>query len=272
MIKPVDGGGGLGIWLIEEKSQLSVVVNKLINTVNYGGRGFSGFIVECWLAGDEYSLQGVVHNGVPQALTCCQKVVEQHRDKEGAIGFYESGHVASSAEILPPSFSRMMTFCCETFGYRQGAFHIDFIVVEGVPHFLEMGFRLSGMGVVNLVQEVTGINWAEVSFRLEAGEPLSKLVFAPPRAVGQLRLRQPLQLRAAENWIAEHQQGALLPSLNLPALNVSQRSSLYADLTRHAGILATFRLAANGRDDILAIFKQMTAQSVKVGSDMLCAG
>jgi hypothetical protein len=31
--------------------------------------------------------------------------------------------------------------------YRQGAFHIDFILVNGIPHFLEMGFRLSGMGV-----------------------------------------------------------------------------------------------------------------------------
>ena len=50
VIKPVDGGGGLGIWLVEEPSQLDAAVTKLVETMNYGGRGFSGFIVESRLA------------------------------------------------------------------------------------------------------------------------------------------------------------------------------------------------------------------------------
>ena len=166
-----------------------------------------------------------------------------------------------------------MTFCCETFGYRQGAFHIDFIVVNGVPHFLEMGFRLSGMGVATLVQATTGINWAEVTFRLEAGGALPAFTFTPPGAVGQLRLRQPAQLQAAERWIDQHQQGALLPPLRLPALQVSPRSSLYADLTRHAGILATFSLTAATREPIMTTFQQViAAQSVTAGRDKVCAG
>lgn len=273
VIKPVDGGGGLGIWLVESPAQLGVVVRRLDETMNYGGRGFSGFIVESWLEGDEYSLQGVVYDGRPYALTCCQKVIEQQRDAQGGVSFYESGHVAVAAEALPSAFASLMTFCCETFGYRLGAFHIDFIVVDGVPHFLEMGFRLSGMGVVNLVQETTGINWAEIAFLLEAGGAMPALRFsAPPHAVGQLRLRQPAQLRQAENWIAEHHQGALLPPLALPGLQVSRRSSLYADLTRHAGILGVLRLTAAGRDDILAVFNSMVRNAAAVsGGNLLCA-
>ncbi|WP_256844593.1 MULTISPECIES: acetyl-CoA carboxylase biotin carboxylase subunit family protein [unclassified Pantoea] len=273
VVKPVDGGGGLGIWLIEHADQLHSVVKQLVQTMNYGGRGFSGFIVESALIGDEFSLQGVVHQGHPQALTCCQKVIEQHRDAEGCVSFYESGHVAMAAAALPASFSSLMTFCCETFGYRQGAFHIDFIVVNGVPHFLEMGFRLSGMGVATLVHEATGINWAEVTFRLEAGGALPVFAFTTPGAVGQLRLRQPAQLQAAERWIDQHQQGALLPPLRLPALQVSSRSSLYADLTRHAGILATFSLTATAREPIMTTFQQViAAQPVAAGRDKVCAG
>ena len=95
---------------------------------------------------------------------------------------------------------------------------------------------------------------------------------APPRAVGQLRLRQPAQLRQAESWIAEHQQGALLPPLTFPGLQVSRRSSLYADLTRHAGILGTLRLAADGRDDILAVFNNLVrATSLLSEGNLLCA-
>jgi hypothetical protein len=273
VIKPVDGGGGLGIWLVEEASQLDAVIGKLVETMNYGGRGFSGFIVESWLPGDEYSLQGVVDNGHAVALTCCQKVIEHHIDAEGCISFYESGHVAMAAQQLPAAFASLMSFCCETFGYRQGAFHIDFIMVNGEPHFLEMGFRLSGMGVVNLVEEVTGINWAEVAFQIEAGRGLPVLRFPDqPQAIGRLRLRQRLQYDAAERWIAQHQRGQLLPPLNLPALAVSPRSSLYADLTRHAGILATFRLAAESRDDVLAVFQQiLDVPSLAPRRDLLCA-
>lgn len=273
VVKPVDGGGGLGIWLIEHAGQLHSVVQKLVQTMNYGGRGFSGFIVESALTGTEFSLQGVVHQGAPQALTCCQKVIEQQRDAEGCVSFCESGHVAMAATALPASFSSLMRFCCETFGYRQGAFHIDFIVVNGVPHFLEMGFRLSGMGVAALVQAVTGVNWAEIAFRLEAGGTLPRFAFAGSGAVGQLRLRQPVQLQAAERWIDDHQQGALLPVLRLPALQVSPRSSLYADLTRHAGILATFSLSATSREPIMTTFQQIVdAQPVSAGRDKVCAG
>ena len=273
VVKPVDGGGGLGIWLIEHAGQLHSVVQKLVQTMNYGGRGFSGFIVESALTGTEFSLQGVVHQGAPQALTCCQKVIEQPRDAEGCVSFCESGHVAMAATALPASFISLMRFCCETFGYRQGAFHIDFIVVNGVPHFLEMGFRLSGMGVAALVQAVTGVNWAEIAFRLEAGGTLPRFAFAGSGAVGQLRLRQPVQLQAAERWIDDHQQGALLPVLRLPALQVSPRSSLYADLTRHAGILATFSLSATSREPIMTTFQQIVdAQPVSAGRDKVCAG
>jgi hypothetical protein len=108
VVKPVDGGGGLGIWLIEHADQLHSVVKQLVQTMNYGGRGFSGFIVESALIGDEFSLQGVVHQGHPQALTCCQKVIEQHRDAEGCVSFYESGHVAMAAAALPASFSNLL--------------------------------------------------------------------------------------------------------------------------------------------------------------------
>jgi len=273
VIKPVDGGGGLGIWLVEEASQLDAVIARLLDTMNYGGRGFTGFIVESWLAGDEYSLQGVVENGHAVALTCCQKVIEQHTEADGCISFYESGHVAMAAQQLPAAFTSLMSFCCETFGYRRGAFHIDFIMVNGEPHFLEMGFRLSGMGVVNLVEEVTGINWAEVAFQVEAGRGLPELHFASPsQAVGRLRLRQRLQYDAAGRWIAEHQRGQLLPPLNLPALEVSPRSSLYADLTRHAGILATLRLPAASRDEILAVFHALLAvPALTSRRDLLCA-
>ncbi|HAT00811.1 MAG TPA: hypothetical protein DCS68_11775 [Pantoea agglomerans] len=63
------------------------------------------------------------------------------------------------------------------------------------------------------------------------------------------------------------------PPLRLPALQVSSRSSLYADLTRHAGILATFSLTATAREPIMTTFQQViAAQPVAAGRDKVCAG
>lgn len=273
VIKPIDGGGGLGIWLVKTPEDLDNALGKLSVTNNYGGRSFSGFIVETWLQGEEFSLQGVVANGQAWALTCCQKVIERTTDDEGNIGFYESAHVAMSAEELPATFTQLMDHCCETFNYRQGAFHIDFIVVNGVAHFLEMGFRLSGMGVVNLVKDTTGLNWAEIAFNIEQGKPFEGINFQQmPRAIGQLHLRQASQLSAARHWIDQNQRGHLLSPIKFPQPNVTSESSLYADLTRHAGILGTLHLIASHRQEILEVFHKITSIDVALtDEDLECA-
>ncbi|RWR03336.1 arginase [[Pantoea] beijingensis] len=274
VIKPVDGGGGLGVWLVKSPQQLDKAIDKLVTTMNYGGRSFSGFIVECWLPGEEYSLQGVVSDGVPHALTYCQKLIEPVTTPEGITSFYESGHIATAADELPKAFTDLMHLCCDAFDYRQGAFHIDFILVNGVAHFLEMGFRLSGMGIVNLVKEVTDLNWAEIAFNLEQGKPFTGLTpGSAKKAIGQLRLRQPSQLSAAERWVDQHPQGCIIPPVKLPQLSVSTRSTLYADLTRHAGVLGTLRLEARDRHEVMSVFNVIsTLKPLPEQRDLQCAG
>ncbi|MBJ8678589.1 ATP-grasp domain-containing protein [Citrobacter freundii] len=262
VIKPIDGGGGLGIWLVKTPATLDDAVNKLAMTMNYGGRPFSGFIVEDYLQGEEYSLQGVVCNGEPWVLTCCQKVIETAENSNGNISFYESGHVASPAHNLPEPFRRLMHQCCENFGYQQGAFHIDFIMVKDTPYFLEMGFRLSGMGVVSLVKEVTGLNWAEIAFNIEQEKPYENISHSRHSfSAGQLRLRQAAHLSAAELWVNQNRHGHIVPPVKFPQPDISSESPLYADLTRHAGILGILHLTADDPKEILSVFQDITSEN-----------
>ncbi|MBA2817912.1 hypothetical protein [Candidatus Pantoea persica] len=64
----------------------------------------------------------------------------------------------------------------------------------------------------------------------------------------------------------------MLLLLNPPSLQVSRLSSLYADLTRHAGLLGILRLSAGGRDNILAMFNDMVRATSRIsGGNLLCA-
>ena len=274
VVKPIDGGGGLGIWLVKTADDLDTAIDKLATTNNYGGRRFSGFIVESWLHGVEFSLQGIVSEGIPYALTCCQKLIEHSESPDGTISFYESGHVGIAACQLPSTFTHLMSVCCETFDYRKGSFHIDFILVDGVPYFLEMGFRLSGMGVVDLVKEVTGLSWARIAFNIEQGKPFTGLELdTTPKAVGQLRLRQSNQLMAAELWVKKNKRGNVHAPMKLPQLSVASDSTLYSDLTRHAGILGTLKLVSNCQHDIMSVFNSiLNTAPLPLRKSLLCAG
>ena len=45
-------------------------------------------------------------------------------------------------------------------GYENGPFYLDLIRSEGTYYFIEAGLRLSASGVVDIVNEVSGVDWA----------------------------------------------------------------------------------------------------------------
>ncbi|MHC8314645.1 ATP-grasp domain-containing protein [Pseudomonas sp. LB3P31] len=257
IIKPVDGGGGLGVWMVENGDQLDSAVHQLNLTMNYGGRPFKGFIVETWLDGEEFSIQGVVYEGKPYALTYCQKLIERVVSQENIISFYESGHVGVTGSRMPQAYVDLMTACCDTFNYNRGAFHIDFIVVDNVPYFIEMGFRLSGMGVASLVKQASGVDWAGIAFGLEEGKGLQLPAIVNLEAVGQLRLRCLEQLGRAKLWVDKFGQGEVLTLGKTQPIKIALDSTLYADLTRHAGVLSVFKLASEDAFNIVSAFKDI---------------
>jgi len=254
IIKPVDSGGGLGVWLISSDRELKCALWELKQTKNYGGSCFSGFLVEQYLEGDEFSLQGVVSGNKSHALACCKKIIERDAISGDPRGFRESGHVAFSSTCIPQSFKTLMEFCCKRFGYNEGAFHIDFIVVDDIIYFIEMGFRMSGMGISSIVDYVSGKSWSKISFQIAEGKHFDDVALDNDcRASGQLRIRTFRQLRAAEHFIQKARNGTITyrdpetrTALHMPCLD--------ADLSRHSGILGTLELRGKYHDRILEDF------------------
>lgn len=200
VVKPDNGGGGLGVYLARTREHLAEVRAVLDGVSNYDGGPFTGWIVEEYVPGVEMSVQAVARDGKAVILTTCEKLTNIETEGNGVGSFRESGHVARPGAEADPSLRSFVESCIEAVGYRTGPFHIDLIRSSaGELYLIEMGFRLSGMRVSELVGAVSGLDWAEEAFAAHLGTPHGGAAArSSARYAGQLTLRQAAQIEAAK--------------------------------------------------------------------------
>ncbi|MEV0253572.1 ATP-grasp domain-containing protein [Streptomyces sp. NPDC050732] len=246
VVKPVDGGGGLGVHLVGDEAERDRALHRIGAAANFGGAAFADVLVEEQVVGNEYSLQCLAWEGKAHLLSMCEKVVLTEEDGESR-GFRECGHMATAGDNAPLRFRELAQWCAEATGYREGPFHIDLIDTAEGPYFLEMGFRLSGFGLVSFVEYATGLDWAERVFTAHADrqEPVAPACDPPHRTVAQLVATRPQQLAIGRAWAACDPRVSVTAAPATPDLRLftaSDLAALAADRERHATILGTVRM------------------------------
>lgn len=268
VIKPVDGGGGLGVFLINNALEQEQALATFQTLTNYDGGAFQGILIEQYIPGTEYSVQGVVHNGRAHCLTICKKYIgtEEITGPYVLQGFRELGHIASCGKLASPALKRCVQTCVDTFGYQNGPFHADFVQSSQGFTFLEMGFRLSGGGLVRLVEHASGYNWAEEVFRLHLEETSEQQASAlHSTVVGQFSVRFLAEIEAARRL---QQQGYVVAIEQFSAPKVAPTaSSLASDLLRHTGFLGRVIISTTTLEETQQLiercfFQQVIADSV----------
>ena len=248
VVKPNDGGGSLGVLLIGDADGLRVACEALTGLNNFDGGAFDGWMVEEYVEGDEFSVQGVVREGHVTILTVCEKIIatEPLRDGTAVWGFRETGHVAGPGALADIDMVQFTRTCLAAVGYRHGPFHVDLMRKADQMHLLEMGFRLSGFRVADLVTRVSGIDWGDEAFRALLDEPQGR-IDDTVRYVGHLSARRPVELHNAAALAASGLR-VEIQRIEPPALPDEWRmgvpASLSSDLMRHAGALG--RLVVTG--------------------------
>lgn len=247
VVKPADGGGGLGVMLVEDAAQRAAALARIRATDNYGGGRFAGAIVEEFVEGVEWSAQGVVVAGRPVLVGACEKIViaEPVPDDPDMRGFREIGHVAHRGDAAPPALRELAESAVAAFGLREGPFHIDAILADSADsadsaaYFVEAGFRLSGAGLVRLIARATGVDWADLVFRVHLGEPLPATAHpaGTPVVIGQVAATRPADLDAARGLAGDGLDVEIeeFPPPPDPAGIGTDPASLASDLARHGG-------------------------------------
>lgn len=252
VVKPSNGGGGLGVSRVDDPAQLEYAFGKLRELRNYDGSPFEHVVVEDYVEGVEFSIQALAHRGCATVLTACEKIIVHERDG----GFREAAHI-----VVPrgPATEELETFaqrCLDATGYENGPFHVDLIRNERGLHFIEMGFRLSGGGIVGLVQRATGLRWAELSFQAHLDDRAPVLVERRAGCVGQATLASSEEMAAAERLRARGLRVEIERFRQTdPALDGDggvMDASLASDRLRHAGFAGRVILHARDCDEARA--------------------
>lgn len=268
VLKPVDGGGGLGVTLVGDEGELHKAVLLLNEATNYGGGSFAGMIAEEFVSGPELSLQGVAHRGRPVLLSVCEKLTTQERLEAGTAtcGFREVGHIARHGAAAGDTLSGLARACIEALGYHEGPFHIDVIQTKAGPVVIETGFRLSGGALTSLVGRASHVDWADLAFRAHLGEPVP----APPPSTGvvagQVSLASPEELAAAER-LARSEAGvtvARAPAGPGPAsVSPEDHPSLASDLARHTGSMGRMVVVGSREERVRAVLESVVKQRLE---------
>ncbi|HEX4000884.1 MAG TPA: ATP-grasp domain-containing protein [Pirellulales bacterium] len=263
VLKAVDAAGGLAVYAVDNASEALHAAARIERLQNYDGRPLTNMLLEQRIMGAEFSLQGIARAGDPVLLTFCEKIIENEPDRADPTlrGFREMAHIGLPGLHAPPAFVRLAGQCMAAFGYPDGPFMIDFIRdAHGNLYFLEMGFRLSGFGLVKLVEQLTGWDWGELSFGwlLEHRWPEE-----PPRpqaaCTGQCLLPTRDALARAERMAAD---GVVIERFASPPPHTNP--ALMADNLRHSGFNGRARMVGASPAAIQKVFQAILGHAIDV--------
>lgn len=162
IVKPTDRSGSRGIYKLETPDGLKDAIHASIS------EGFEKkALVEEFVEGDEYSVEGISFNGQHHILTITQKFTT------GAPHFIETGH-REPAPVSAEMFERVkqvVVHALDTLDIRNSASHSEIkISADGSIHLIEIGGRMGGDCIgSDLVRYSTGIDYVRAVIQVACG-------------------------------------------------------------------------------------------------------
>ncbi|MCX4593660.1 ATP-grasp domain-containing protein [Streptomyces sp. NBC_01549] len=168
VIKPLTGAGSQDTHVVSDAAELA----SLVETYQQPPRG--PWLVEEFMEGEELHLDGVVRAGVVRALSVSRYFQNVIDIKSGGL----VGSVLLDPNENPDLYSKaqsLLTGVLDALGHEDGIFHAEAFEKDGELTFSEVGGRLGGGVVQDIVLRRFGVDlsdeWARAALGLPPGEP-----------------------------------------------------------------------------------------------------
>lgn len=233
VVKPVSGSGSKGVFYVKEKNVLFELLEKSSKDSN-----ITEILIEEFVPGIEYSLEGLVEDGILEVVGICRKTRSDLPYLLDVDVVYPSG----LSDELTKSSIQLAQEVSAVLKIQNAPIHMEFIVTpDNKVYLVEIAVRAAGFGLfTKLISWCIGANTSKLQLDLILNEPL----YIDPdytKRAGMLYFPQVV----SEGIIAgiEYNKGCL-----------QQNSDCHVELTLLKKIGDQVRPAQNGSERIAYVF------------------
>jgi biotin carboxylase len=159
MVKPVDNGGGVGMTVCYEESQLNKAIEKAISHSNR-----KKFIVEKYMSCDDMGIYYTFKDGVCSAAMVYDRYTTDEQPGLSKVclgGTYPSKFIGEYFENMHENACRMFG----DIGIKNGVLMLSAFYEKGDFYVYDTGFRLQGEAPHLLIENVNGYDQREMLIR-----------------------------------------------------------------------------------------------------------
>jgi biotin carboxylase len=170
VVKPTRSAGSVGVSLASCLDGVRTAYTAIAYdpTLDLGTRLGPEVLLEEFVAGPEFSVEGFVQNGRTTVVSITEKLVSDPPH------FVELGHTVP-ASIEPASERRIVTWTADVVRALEidcTVFHLELRLRDGVPYVIELGARLPGDSIGSLIEMSRGVSLADLFVQLATGHQL----------------------------------------------------------------------------------------------------
>jgi len=162
VLKPADGGGSMLVRRVDSLDELRSTVGQFATGVlDVGHYVGAPFLLEEFLDGHEFSIEGYVDHGQPHVVAVTEKQLGE------APFFVEMGHIVEAA-LREDERKALVTYIEQVglaVGLGLGAFHAEARMTKRGPILIEINCRLGGGRIPRLVELTHGLSLAAAMVR-----------------------------------------------------------------------------------------------------------
>lgn len=167
--KPVDAAGSVNVRRVNNKKELLEAAGRILHggDVLWGYQLSNLLLVEQYVEGKEYSLEGVVQNGHVYHFSVTEKFVSDQFD------FVEIGHIANAPidETLSVTMQTYVERVIKTLNADNCPFHAELRINKaGEPVLMEIAARLAGDKIGELINLSRKMNYYDAVYAAYLGE------------------------------------------------------------------------------------------------------
>ena len=166
ILKPADGAGSISVQRVDSIGELRRAFEDLspglLDVEHVVG---APFLLEEYLDGPEFSIEGYVDRGQPHVLAVTEKQLGE------APYFVEMGHVVEAAISVEERREtvKYVERVTRAIDLRLGAFHAEARITTRGPVLIEINCRLGGDRIIRLVELTKGISLSAAVVRSYCG-------------------------------------------------------------------------------------------------------